>query len=168
MPSTATRQFIICIEQEPNYRTGLTQTVFNVREEPSREYVAASFRNLHEAQDWTKRPVCMFEAFCHNGHPFKPGVSVDYTPGQADPRWCDVCGEARREGWTESCDRLAEVRLFIRWEHDGDRLAYVCYGHAARIADDLAAHADKKWIGEYEVLSSNGRLAWSWTVGGTA
>ena len=32
---------------------------------------------------------------CHNGHPFAPGVSVDHTPGESDPRWCDVCGEAR-------------------------------------------------------------------------
>lgn len=33
---------------------------------------------------------------CHNGHPFEPGQSVDALDEPGDPRWCDVCGEARR------------------------------------------------------------------------
>lgn len=39
---------------------------------------------------------------CHNGHPFEPGVSVDHAPSESDPRWCDVCGEARAELVTAS------------------------------------------------------------------
>jgi hypothetical protein len=36
---------------------------------------------------------------CHNGHPFVPGEDVDMVAEgrQPDPRWCNTCGEARRE-----------------------------------------------------------------------
>lgn len=33
---------------------------------------------------------------CHNGHPFEPGLDADALDEPGDPRWCDVCGEARR------------------------------------------------------------------------
>jgi hypothetical protein len=33
---------------------------------------------------------------CHNGHLFEPGQDADALDEAGDPRWCDVCGEARR------------------------------------------------------------------------
>lgn len=51
-----------------------------------------------ESADHKHSPDYAEPDLCHNGHPFEPGVDTDMaTEGrQPDPRWCNVCGEARR------------------------------------------------------------------------
>lgn len=50
--------------------------------------------NPRSGQRVCSRCWTVIDQYCHNGHPFTPGVSTDHAPGESDPRWCNTCGEA--------------------------------------------------------------------------
>lgn len=53
--------------------------------------------SFHWHDDWCDWCSCD-EDTCHNGHPFAPGIDIDMIAEgrDPDPRWCNVCGEARQ------------------------------------------------------------------------
>jgi hypothetical protein len=100
--------------------------------------------------------LAAYPDLCHNGHPFEPGVDTDMeaegrTP---DPRWCNVCGEARQaitdavvDGVElaaakamfaeEQCDRRQREDVDANWNErldDDDRAEYRRLARAALTA----------------------------------
>lgn len=49
---------------------------------------------------------------CHNGHRFEPGEDTDMVAEgrRPDPRWCNVCGEARANA-TDGTERSPATNL---------------------------------------------------------
>jgi len=77
-------------------RLGLYVAEFGVmptNDKPERTPVVKFVERILAARAQANPPPVM----CHNGHPLDAGRSIDHAPGESDLRWCNVCGEVRRD-----------------------------------------------------------------------
>jgi hypothetical protein len=76
---------------------------------------------------------------CHNGHLFEPGIDADRPHEPGDPRWCDVCGEARKPGRSPSVTVAYTSTCACGWT----TRRYATHGNwlaLAKIRHDLSRH----------------------------